>query len=183
MKTIPYSRFKHGQRVTCEIEGKKIDDAKIIIDSDGSIFICHKKKCGFITAAKFGYKYSFCIFADKDGVLNNRVTNLKFLPRTKEKIENNPDWFAPYEEKLDLRSPESEKMRGESRATRFDFVPQKGEVYFTYKFFQKSNGLSELFIWGEDSFDYSDWNNGFVKRTEDECNAHGEKYARYFLTE
>lgn len=87
MKTIPYSRFKHGQRVTCEIEGKKIDDAKIIIDSDGSIFICHKKKCGFITAAKFGYKYSFCIFADKDGVLNNRVTNLKFLPRTLDDIE------------------------------------------------------------------------------------------------
>lgn len=87
MNIIPYSRFKHGQRVTCEIDGKKVDDAKIAIDEYGSIFICQNKIYGCATSAKFGYKCSFCIFADKDGVLNDRVTNLKFLPRTLDDIE------------------------------------------------------------------------------------------------
>lgn len=182
MNIIPYSKFKHGQRVTCEIEGKKIDDAKIIIDSDGSIFICHKKKCGFITAAKFGYKYSFCIFADKDGVLNNRVTNLKFLPRTKEKIENNPDWFAPYEEKLDLRSPESEKMREEARSKRWGFVPNDSDRYYYHDLYRKTVTYN---FWNcnGDNVDYSLWNMGNCHRTEEEALAWGEKYARYFLTE
>ena len=33
-------KFKHGDRVTCEIEGKFIDDARISIDMDGTTYLC-----------------------------------------------------------------------------------------------------------------------------------------------
>ena len=34
------TNFKHGDRVTCEIEGEYIDDARISIDMDGTIYLC-----------------------------------------------------------------------------------------------------------------------------------------------
>ena len=34
------TKFKHGDRVTCEIEGEYIDDARISIDMDGTIYLC-----------------------------------------------------------------------------------------------------------------------------------------------
>lgn len=47
MKTIPYSKFKHGQRVTCEIEGEKIDDARISITRNGDVYLCQNIVQGF----------------------------------------------------------------------------------------------------------------------------------------
>ena len=33
-------KFKHGDRVTCEINGEYIDDARISIDMDGTMYLC-----------------------------------------------------------------------------------------------------------------------------------------------
>ena len=33
-------KFKHGDRVTCEIDGEYIDDARISIDMDGTMYLC-----------------------------------------------------------------------------------------------------------------------------------------------
>lgn len=90
MRTIPYSKFKHGQRVTCEIDGVKINDAKISIDLDGTVYICQNVKEGSIAENKFDYQYSFSI-ADPiyDLTENARscLQNLKFLPRTLDDLE------------------------------------------------------------------------------------------------
>ena len=44
--------FKHNQKVTCEIDGKKITDAKISIDKDGTPYICQNEKDG-VTADNY----------------------------------------------------------------------------------------------------------------------------------
>lgn len=89
MKKIPYSKFKHGQRVTCEIEGMEIKNGKISISHDGEVFICQDKYKGLHTDEKFGYKYSYSFLDYKDEYneeLNN-ITNIKFLPRTLDDLE------------------------------------------------------------------------------------------------
>lgn len=96
----------------------------------------------------------------------------------KSQIENRPEFWQLQEEKLDLRSPEAERMREESMATRFDFVPKKDERIFWYD--ADVNEAYESYYSGRYG---NDWINGFIKRTREECKAHGEKYARYFLTE
>ena len=90
MKTIPYSRFKHGQRVTCEIEGKKIDDAKISIDSDGTVYVCQNVHEGSKAENKFDYLYSYsiaCIGSDFPITADSSLQNLKFLQRTLDDLE------------------------------------------------------------------------------------------------
>lgn len=58
MNIIPYSKFKHGQRVTCEINGVKIDDAKISIDYTGDVYICQNVSEGAQADDLLGYRYS-----------------------------------------------------------------------------------------------------------------------------
>ena len=57
--TIP---FKHGERVTCYIQGKFIEDAMVSINETGEVFICQNKKCGQPASDKLGYKCSWAIF-------------------------------------------------------------------------------------------------------------------------
>ena len=89
MKTIPYEKFKHGQRVTCEIDGVKIDDAKISIDKDGEVFICQNKYDGDEPEDKLGYKYGWKITYKKVEFFDGKesVKNLQFLPRTLDDLE------------------------------------------------------------------------------------------------
>ena len=70
--------LKHGMKVTCEIEGKEITDAKISKDADGSFFICQDKKRGTGAENKLGYKYSWEIGSESvaDSKLYD-VTNLR----------------------------------------------------------------------------------------------------------
>lgn len=72
-------KLKHGQKVKCTINGSKIDDAKISIDSDRQMFICQHIKDGCDADNKFGYKYSWT--ADSPSVTNLRTvvdkTNLE----------------------------------------------------------------------------------------------------------
>lgn len=77
--------FKHGCRVTCEINGTKITDARISIDEDGTPYICQDIKSGNPVDDKLGYKYSWEL--DKD-FTRYSVTNLKLAgPKQLEDIE------------------------------------------------------------------------------------------------
>ena len=68
----------HGMRVTCEIEGKKITDAKISKEGDGSFYICQNKKEGVTAENKLGYNYSWCIVSESpDDLKRYSVTNLR----------------------------------------------------------------------------------------------------------
>lgn len=61
-------KLKHGQKVKCNIDSSKIDDAKVSIDSNGEIFICQNIKDGCDADNKLGYKYSWT--ADSSVVTN-----------------------------------------------------------------------------------------------------------------
>ena len=51
--------MKHNQKVTCEIEGTKITDARISINEYGVPYICQNEKDGAHANNKLGYKYSW----------------------------------------------------------------------------------------------------------------------------
>ena len=68
--TIDKVVFNHGDKVTCSIEGTKIEDAKISIESD-RYYICQNHKSGQVANDRLGYKYSWV----KDG----NIKNLKLL--------------------------------------------------------------------------------------------------------
>lgn len=71
--------FKHKQKVTCEIDGVKITDARISIRKDGMPFICQNEKDGCEAEDKLEYKYSWKLnrdFTDED------VKNLKPVKET-----------------------------------------------------------------------------------------------------
>lgn len=115
---------------------------------------------------------------DKDGGYSIYTFGYKMPNRVhNQQIEQNPCWELQ-EEKLDLRSPEAEKMREESRATRFDFIPRKGEMVFLYGL-----NISRCERVMYDEAYMHEWSNGFIKRTRELGQLHGEKYSRYFLTE
>lgn len=65
--------FKHGDKVTCYIEGEYIDDAMISIDSDRP-YICQNIRYGLEAEDKLGYKYSFGLNRD---FTEMQVKNLK----------------------------------------------------------------------------------------------------------
>ena len=70
-------KFKHGDRVKCTIDGTDIDDAKISIDKDGTIFICQNRKIGRDAEDKLGYKYSWQAERDFTGVLVPNIRSAK----------------------------------------------------------------------------------------------------------
>jgi hypothetical protein len=59
MRITPLSQLKHGMKVRCSICKVVIDDARISIDPDGYVFLCHKVRDGTTASAELGYKYSF----------------------------------------------------------------------------------------------------------------------------
>ena len=70
--------MKHNQKVTCEIHGIKITDARISIDEDGLPFICQNEQNGFSADDKLGYKYSWGLNRDFTA---SAVTNLRPLEK------------------------------------------------------------------------------------------------------
>lgn len=76
--------FKHGDYVTCTIDGINITDARISIDNAGNPFICQDIKDGYDADDKLGYKYSWCI--EKDFTCYG-VTNLKLKTMTLDDIK------------------------------------------------------------------------------------------------
>ena len=90
MKTIPYSQFKHGQRCTCEIDGKKVTNAKISIDSHGDVYVCQNVVDGADADNMLGYKYSVWLAENTEEQtieICSGITNLVLLPRTIEDVE------------------------------------------------------------------------------------------------
>lgn len=82
--------FKHGDRVTCEIAGIKITDARISISNPLLIsgskvpFICQNFKSGVSATEKLGYEHSWKLdnnFYEQD------VTNLRLVEKTLDDIE------------------------------------------------------------------------------------------------
>ena len=72
--------FKHNDKVTCEINGNPITDARISIDEDGQPFICQNEISGNNKGEKLGYRYSWMTYRD---FMNYAVTNLKLAgPKT-----------------------------------------------------------------------------------------------------
>ena len=76
--------FKHNQKVVCEIDGKKVTDAKISIDKYRTPYICQNEKEGTTTDNLLGYKYSWQLNKD---FTNDNVTNLKPLNKTIRYVE------------------------------------------------------------------------------------------------
>ena len=70
---------------------------------------------------------------------------------------------------------EVEKMRRESMATRFDFIPKKEESFWYWSFSRKE----PTWLFFDPDFS-TEWHLGSVKRTREECQAWGDKYAAYF---
>ncbi len=80
-KKIPYSQFKHGQRCTCEIDGKKVTDARINIDPDGDVYIVQEGKDRICVSSDKG------TYFDSSKEEDYFVANLTLLPRTIEDVE------------------------------------------------------------------------------------------------
>jgi len=80
-KKIPYSQFKHGQRCTCEIDGKKVTDARIHIDPDGDVYIVQEGKDRICVSSDKG------TYFDSSKEEDYFVDNLTLLPRTIEDVE------------------------------------------------------------------------------------------------
>ena len=69
----------HGRKVTCEIKGIKIEDAKIAVEED-YVFVCQNEKDGLNADDKLGYDYSLPIsredwkYEDRDYRLCTNIT-------------------------------------------------------------------------------------------------------------
>lgn len=88
MEKIPYSRFKHGQKVTCKIDGEQIDDAKVSIDKDGDVYVCQNKKNGVDAENKLGYEYSWRIFYGNGALTAGAcISAVTFLNRSIEDVQ------------------------------------------------------------------------------------------------
>jgi hypothetical protein len=70
MKLTKYNQLTHNMKVTCTINGIKIDDAKLSIDDDGEVFICQDYKDGCNTENKLGYKFSWYLANKNDNIDN-----------------------------------------------------------------------------------------------------------------
>lgn len=81
--------LKHGDRVTCTIRGVDITDAKVSIDKNGYVFICHNIEwcTGIDTDNKLGYKYSFRVWSGSEEKIEENmwlgITNLEHVEEEK----------------------------------------------------------------------------------------------------
>ena len=93
MGKISYEKFKHGQRVTFVLQGKKITDARISIGkgvkTKDCIFLCQNEIEGMFCEELFGFKYSYCLLGKGDAYFGSfiLIKNLTILDRTIEDVE------------------------------------------------------------------------------------------------
>jgi len=83
------TKFKHGDRVTCEIEGKFIDDARILIDEDDDTMICYNNGEAIPNPEWFGYsaiKCAVCLPED-DIQASYDAVSLKLKEKTLDNLE------------------------------------------------------------------------------------------------
>ena len=77
------TKFKHGDRVTCEIMGARINDARIVIDGDGRMHVCQNLVSGINILERFGYKYTWVSNMGSGAF----ITNLKLKEKTLDDLE------------------------------------------------------------------------------------------------
>lgn len=81
-----FQQLKHGQKITCIIDGTRINDAKIAIER-GIYYICQNLKDGSIIKDKLGYKYSWVVECNSDW---GGISNVETLDKTNlEDMEEN----------------------------------------------------------------------------------------------
>lgn len=56
----------HGKRITCDIRGKYIDDARISVEENNNIYICQNEIDGISCEETFGYKCSYLISSNNE---------------------------------------------------------------------------------------------------------------------
>lgn len=61
MKLTKYSQLRHGMKVTCKINGKKITDAKLSMDKNGSYYVCQNESFGIRAEDMLGYGKSWLL--------------------------------------------------------------------------------------------------------------------------
>lgn len=62
MKETPITRYdqlRHGMRVRCKIFGEQVNDAKISVNADGTIYICQNMRHDSWATDKLGYRCSW----------------------------------------------------------------------------------------------------------------------------
>jgi len=93
------NNMKHNQKVTCEIDGIKITDARISINKDGLPFICQNEKNGVNADDKLGYKYSWML---KKDFTNINVKNLRPLEKDWDTLQVGDEIKIPFEKRTVL---------------------------------------------------------------------------------
>lgn len=68
----------HGKRITCDIDGVYIDDARISVNEYDTVFVCQNIKGTNSLTEKFGYKYIWVISRNRDEyeIDNRDCTNI-----------------------------------------------------------------------------------------------------------
>ena len=69
--------FNHGDKVTCNINGVIISDAKLSISNTGALYICQNHIDGSKADNLLGYKYSWIFIINE--LSNYEVFNLKIV--------------------------------------------------------------------------------------------------------
>ena len=91
--------MKHNQKVTCEILGIKITDARISIDKDGTPYICQNEQLGAYTEDKLGYKYSWLLNND---FTQSAVTDLRPAEKDWDTLQVGDEIKIPFEKRTVL---------------------------------------------------------------------------------
>jgi hypothetical protein len=84
MKLTKYNQLTHNMKVTCTINGIKIDDAKLSIDRrTGKVFICQDYKRGYNTENKLGYKFSWFLAGRNENIdkWDKNIKNLESVEK------------------------------------------------------------------------------------------------------
>ena len=87
MQLTKYSQLKHGMRVRCKINGMQVDDAKLSIDKNGSVYVCQNEEEGTDAEDKLGYLFSY-LFAYKNDTEFGEVEDLESIDKS--------EWQAKY---------------------------------------------------------------------------------------
>ena len=98
------TKFKHGDRVTCNISGVKIKDAKISIDMCGDMYLCQNVFLAFDDKADdaLGYLFSFPVTS-----ADSEEYDIKLAEKTLDNLEvgdilvtSAPDFYKGRERKV-----------------------------------------------------------------------------------
>lgn len=96
----------HGRSVTCEIQGEKINDAKICVE-DGVIYVCQNKTYGCYSEDKLGYSYSWNISSNKNNYeeYDRMCKNIELIEENGENMDSAEKVIKELKDRLDSLTP------------------------------------------------------------------------------